>query len=325
MAVILSLASNQPPSTVASGSVPATMRTGRWKWTFTSNVASTVNTSDGAAYLSLWDFGGTTEMWHERSGFLRVVGTGIDRYIPCTFGASQAITVELNCPTGDIVISGATTGNGTSAGSPFSFDEVSTLYIGQYRDGTGLFAGTFGDVEDFAATPITGVASATMTAPTVAAAGALQNAGTSSASVTGPTAAASGGALGISGTASASVTAPTAAALGSQGATSISGTASAVVTGPTAAGAGGQEHRGGGVVLITDPTASATGALVITGAAAASVTAPTAAAFGAFLAPLAPPASGGFLPRPTGPQRGGATYTFKPPRRESVTRVRWRT
>ena len=188
MAVILDLSSHQPPSTLTSGNWPATMRTGRWQFTFTPSYASGAapeqfyvllnfasNTPVGDIYLADDSINGRAELWFPGAN-------GYELLTHVTFAAAQTVTVELNIPTGQVVVSGATAGNGTFAftNAPSSYAD-GNLDIGHIGSAY-VFPGTIGNVEDFTSSG-TGTAAGALSGLTGAATGAMSMAGTAAASV----------------------------------------------------------------------------------------------------------------------------------------------
>lgn len=220
MAVILDLSANQPQSTLSDSPVAMRGPSAHWKFSITPDHASSAipdffeiifgfgPAGDYAFALSDDGTDGGFQVFTTLGGVC--IGTGI------TWSASQTITFEVDNAIGRVIVTGATTGNGTydywTGTVPWTFDS-GTLYIGQSSSSGFPYSGSISNVEDFT---IAGTAAASITEITTAAAGALTIASTGAASIDEITASASGtvGGSEITSTAAASIDEVTAAATG---------------------------------------------------------------------------------------------------------------
>lgn len=135
------------------------MRTGHWVWTFSPDFNSGASGSGLQRILfSIDDGADSTLQVYEDLLFL--TGNGTTRFIgSMSFTSSSSCTVELECATGDVTLSGFTTGNGVHSGTAWTWDD-GTLYVGQNDDGSLAFTGSYSDVEDFN-TAVTGTSAST--------------------------------------------------------------------------------------------------------------------------------------------------------------------
>ena len=153
MAVILTVGAL--PQTRTTGNWPfTTMNTGRWHFVWTPTNANTDVSWDSSFHAlvaandngGIWIVNDALELY-DQSGSLIVS-------VALTWGAGAAIDLTFDMGVGEIVISGATTGNGThsfsTAGDVFS---NVTLGLGVYGGGgNNLEASTFSDIDDDAST-----------------------------------------------------------------------------------------------------------------------------------------------------------------------------
>lgn len=179
MAVILTTAE---PETKTSGNWPYSALNsagGSWHLDVTITAASTSSphtTSEFLAILASNDQGGfwlterKFQLYDQSSGSL-IVTSGA-----CTWSANQTISLTVNLVAGtnasSLVISGATTGNGTTN---FTYDSHAifsnvTLGIGVYGGGGFNFPGSLSDVDD-TLTGVNGTANITLGAATLTATG----------------------------------------------------------------------------------------------------------------------------------------------------------
>lgn len=128
-------------------SIPVKMVTGSWSFTVAPVGASSgmvrASTLYGATTQTLFSFAGngseTIEFFVTGGAlYLRVVSGGIARVTssPLTFSAHQILTVTVDSVTGTLTVAGATTGNGTVAGTAWTRTPGATLYVGARADGS---------------------------------------------------------------------------------------------------------------------------------------------------------------------------------------------
>jgi hypothetical protein len=279
-----------PPKSLASGSWPTAMRTGKWTFQWTPAIASSAyaatdewvwfefGESDDAVYFNKTAGAATLRIWH---------GGGIAFTTPFSFAAGATLTITIDTPSDQVTIAGATTGNGTFNGAWGAFSTGDgSLDIGQYHTGIQQIGGTFGLVTDD-----------TASGNTLAMAGTLAELSGSAAVQLGSTIALAGSLAGLTGAAAVDVS-----------------------NGPTIALAGSLAGLTGAAALELHPVITLAGSLAgLTGAAAMSVSANSTLALAGALAGLegaltmlaaeyrAPPPSGGFAPpsETSDPNRSG--------------------
>jgi hypothetical protein len=107
---------------IPSADVPAAMRSGSWRTTIAPARAST-QVSDTTTE-TLYSFGSGLDncIVINASNQIVVRASGVDVVTTgaLTWSADQAITLTLNAAAGTVLVSGATTGNGTTTGTPWT-------------------------------------------------------------------------------------------------------------------------------------------------------------------------------------------------------------
>jgi hypothetical protein len=241
------------------------MRTGHWVWTFDPDFNSGASGSGLQRILfSIDDGADSTLQVYEDLLFL--TGNGTTRFIgSMSFTSSSSCTVELECATGDVTLSGFTTGNGVHSGTAWTWDD-GTLYVGQNDDGSLAFTGSFSDVEDFN-TAVTGTSASTQPGLTSAASGTLTVDSTSAAAQPGLTASAVG-TLTVEGTSAITLDELT---VTGTGVNDTEGQVIAQAEPLVADGAGAIGYGGAGAATLPGLETSAAGAMEITGTCAADM------------------------------------------------------
>lgn len=153
------------PETKTSGNWPySTMDAGSWHFDFAPTAADTNAAYTGSSFYALFaanDDGGVwltskkVQLFNASSGALIAASSAL------TWSAGQSISVTIRIASGTnaskIIISGATTGNGTTSftiGTAHIFTNV-TLGIGVYGGGGFGFTGSLSNVDDASGTTIT--------------------------------------------------------------------------------------------------------------------------------------------------------------------------
>lgn len=129
--------------TYTTGNYPATLGTQRWAFNWRPVTAS----NEIALSQSLMSFGSNADelLMSNAEVITVVVGTTtVVTATAITYSADQNIYIYLNPAAGQITIVGATTGNGTSTGTAWTWPTTGTLRIGGRQSGSNVSVARYG-------------------------------------------------------------------------------------------------------------------------------------------------------------------------------------